>query len=216
MTMKLAKTTSRLIAVLAASIVFIPGLWAQQQAAPPANPPAKKTAPAAKHPMGAKHAGTAHGPAAGKMQHDTTAAKTAVAPAGAPPAAEGAPAMDGQAPGGDEKPAVAGKRDPFMPLISEKKDSAGMEHLPPGKAGLVIASVRVDGTVKSPGGMIAVVSNPEQKVYFVREGDRLYDGDVEKIGLDGVTFKENSKDAFGKAVEHMVTKRIYPSAGEQQ
>jgi hypothetical protein len=109
-----------------------------------------------------------------------------------------------------------GKRDPFMPLINEKKDSGGMEHLPPGKAGLVIASVRVDGTLKSPSGMIAVVSNPEQKVYFVREGDRLYDGDVEKIGLDGVTFKENSKDAFGKLVEHMVTKRIYPSAGEQQ
>ena len=33
--------------------------------------------------------------------------------------------------------------------------------------------------------MIAVVSNPEQRVYFVREGDRLYDGDVEKIGLRG-------------------------------
>jgi len=44
----------------------------------------------------------------------------------------------------------------------------------------------------------------------------LYDGDVEKIGLDGVTFKENSKDAFGKPVERMVTKRIYASAGEQQ
>ena len=214
--MKLAKTISRLIAVLAASIVFLPGLWAQPQAAPATTQPPMKAAPTAKHPKGAKPAGKPHGPAAGKMQHETTAAKTAAVPAGAPPAAESGPAMDGQAPGGDEKPAVAGKRDPFMPLISEKKDSGGMEHLPPGKAGLVIASVRVDGTVKAPSGMIAVVSNPEQKVYFVREGDRLYDGDVEKIGLDGVTFKENSKDAFGKAVEHMVTKRIYPSAGEQQ
>jgi len=88
--------------------------------------------------------------------------------------------------------------------------------LPPGKAGLVIATVRVDGAVRSGSAMIAVVSNPEQSVYFIREGDRLYDGDVEKIGLDGVTFKENSKDAFGKPVERMVTKRIYASAGEQQ
>ena len=39
------------------------------------------------------------------------------------------------------------------------------------------------------------------ELIFIREGDRLYDGDVEKIGLDGVTFKENSKDAFGKPVE---------------
>jgi Tfp pilus assembly protein PilP len=106
------------------------------------------------------------------------------------------------------------KRDPFQPLVSNTKPTHGP--LPPGKAGLIIGSVRVDGTVKSPSGMLAVVSNEEQRVYFIREGDRLYDGDVEKIGLDGVTFKENSKDAFGKPVERMVTKRIYSSAGEQQ
>jgi Tfp pilus assembly protein PilP len=108
------------------------------------------------------------------------------------------------------------KRDPFAPLINQRKDAGGGLHLPPGKAGLVISTVRVDGAVHSPSGMIAVVSNPENSVYFVREGDRLYDGDVEKIGLDGVTFRENSKDAFGKPVERMVTKRIYASAGEQQ
>jgi Tfp pilus assembly protein PilP len=108
------------------------------------------------------------------------------------------------------------KRDPFAPLISQRKDAGGGLHLPPGKAGLVISTVRVDGAVHSPSGMIAVVSNPENSVYFIHEGDRLYDGDVEKIGLDGVTFRENSKDAFGKPVERMVTKRIYASAGEQQ
>jgi hypothetical protein len=110
--------------------------------------------------------------------------------------------------------AVAGKRDPFIPLVNDKKNSG--PPLPPGKAGLVIATVRVDGTVKAANGMLAVVTNPDQRTYFIREGDRLYDGDVEKIGLDGVTFKENSKDAFGKPVERLVTKRIYPSAGEQQ
>ena len=110
--------------------------------------------------------------------------------------------------------AVTAKRDPFQPLVSDTKPTHGP--LPPGKAGLIIGSVRVDGTIKSPSGMLAVVSNEEQRVYFIREGDKLYDGDVEKIGLDGVTFKENSKDAFGKPVERMVTKRIYQSAGEQQ
>jgi Tfp pilus assembly protein PilP len=120
-----------------------------------------------------------------------------------------------------EAPAVApreavNKRDPFAPLINQNKNAGGGLHLPPGKAGLVIATVRVDGAVHSPSGMIAVVSNPENSVYFIREGDRLYDGDVEKIGLDGVTFRENSKDAFGKPVERTVTKRIYASAGAQQ
>jgi len=109
---------------------------------------------------------------------------------------------------------TAAKRDPFQPLVSDTKPLHGP--LPPGKAGLIIATVHVDGTVRSPSGMLAVVSNEERRVYFIREGDKLYDGDVEKIGLDGVTFKENSKDAFGKPVERMVTKRIYQSAGEQQ
>ena len=103
--------------------------------------------------------------------------------------------------GAAAKPSEAGKRDPFLPLVNEKK--TGGPPLPPGKAGLVVATVRMDGTVHSPEGMIAVVSNPDQRVYFLREGDRLYDGDVEKIGLDGVTFKENSKDAFGKPVERV-------------
>jgi hypothetical protein len=111
-------------------------------------------------------------------------------------------------------PLVA-KRDPFSPLITERKQSAA-EHLPPGKAGLVVATVRVNGTVRSGDGMIAVVSNPDEHVYFVREGDKLYDGDVDKISLEGVTFRENSKDAFGKPVERVVTKRIYASAGAQQ
>ncbi|MGC2331851.1 MAG: pilus assembly protein PilP [Candidatus Acidiferrales bacterium] len=146
------------------------------------------------------------------------ARKAATKQAAAEPAAAPAAATPAAAPG--ESPdsgtvAMVGKRDPFVPLVTDKKDS-GAEHLPPGKAGIVIASVRVDGTVKSGNGMIAVVSNPDQRVYFIREGDQLYDGDVEKISLDGVTFKENSKDAFGKPVERIVTKRIYASAGEQQ
>lgn len=114
---------------------------------------------------------------------------------------------------GKVEPLIA-KRDPFEPLVSDRP--VGHGPLPPGKAGLIIASIHVDGTVRAPSGMIAVVSNPEQRVYFIREGDRLYDGEVQKIGMDGVTFKENSKDAFGKPVERIVTKRIYPSAGEQQ
>jgi hypothetical protein len=126
-----------------------------------------------------------------------------------------APSADG-APPADKQLVAMAKRDPFSPLINEKKDSGSIEHLPPGKAGLVIGSVHVDGTVRSSDGMIAVLSNPEEHVYFAREGDRLYDGDVEKIGLDGVTFRQNSKDAFGKLVERVVTKRIYASAGEQQ
>jgi hypothetical protein len=39
---------------------------------------------------------------------------------------------------------------------------------------------------------------------------------VEKIAMDGVSFHEMGKDAFGKPVERQVNKRIYSSPGEQQ
>ena len=186
--MTLAKTTAKMLAVLAMSVCLVSSAGAQDK-------PADKTAAQAK--PAKKAAGKGKKAAKG-------AASTATAPQPNAGAAPEAPKLE---------PVVA-KRDPFEPLVSDKRAAHGP--LPPGKAGLIIATVRVDGTVKMTTGMIAVVSNPEQRVYFIREGDRLYDGEVQKIGLDGVTFKEYSKDAFGKPVERIVTKRIYPSAGEQQ
>lgn len=187
--MRLAKATANLFAVLALAFCLVPGARAQDK-------PLQKT--------------TTKPQAKPKAKAKKPAAKVAAAAAPAAPA----PAPAAAAPAEKAEP-VASKRDPFIPLVNTKKDGSGGPHLP-GKAGLVISTVRVDGTVRAPSGMIAVVTNPEQRVYFIREGDRLYDGEVEKIGLDGVTFRENSKDAFGKAVERSVTKRIYPSAGEQQ
>jgi Tfp pilus assembly protein PilP len=141
--------------------------------------------------------------------HRAARATHRAAPAAAPAAVQTA------APAAEEKKVdLVGKRDPFVPLINTAKGTE--EHLPPGKAGLVIATLTVQGTVQAANGLIAVVSNPDQRVYFVREGDRLYDGEVEKISLDGVTFQQNTKDAFGKPIERTVIKRIYPSAGEQQ
>jgi Tfp pilus assembly protein PilP len=109
------------------------------------------------------------------------------------------------------------RRDPFESLTSRQDAANKMSaNLPPGKAGLQVASLRLDGIVKAPNGMIAVVSNPQSRTYFLREGDQLYDGSVDKIGLDSVSFHELGKDAFGKPVERQVNKRLYSSAGEQQ
>lgn len=109
------------------------------------------------------------------------------------------------------------RRDPFESLIMRQQaQKAAAAVLPPGVAGLQVSTLRLDGIVKAPSGMIAVVTNPQARTYFLREGDQLYDGRVEKIAMDGVSFHEMGKDAFGKPVEHQVNKRIYASAGEQQ
>ena len=120
---------------------------------------------------------------------------------------------DAQAPAEGEKLA---RRDPFESLVNRQKDNGAGKNLPPGKAGLQVSTLRLDGIVRSSNGMIAVVSNPQARTYFLREGDQLYDGRVEKIAMDGVSFHELGKDAFGKPVERQVNKRIYASAGEQQ
>jgi Tfp pilus assembly protein PilP len=109
------------------------------------------------------------------------------------------------------------RRDPFESLTSRNDAAAkSAANLPPGKAGLQVGTLRLDGIVKSSNGMIAVVTNPQLRTYFLREGDQLYDGKVEKIGMDNVSFHELGKDAFGKPVERQVNKRLYSSAGEQQ
>src|SRR5271165_1237537 len=119
--------------------------------------------------------------------------------------------------GTDGEPGKVARRDPFESLVGRDKAQAeASKNLPPGKAGLQVASLRLDGIVRSPNGMIAVVTNPQSRTYFLREGDQLYDGKVEKIAMDSVSFHEMGKDAFGKPVERQVNKRIYSSAGEQQ
>jgi len=147
---------------------------------------------------------------AGKSKAKTSAKP---APAANPATEAGAAAEGAEAPAGVEAKLV--RRDPFESLVARQQSGSG-KNLPPGKAGLQVSTLRLDGIVRSSNGMIAVVSNPQARTYFLREGDQLYDGRVEKIAMDGVSFHEIGKDAFGKPVERQVNKRIYASAGEQQ
>jgi hypothetical protein len=107
-------------------------------------------------------------------------------------------------------------RDPFEALIRATDPNAGHMNLPPGIAGLQVATVRLQGMVRTSDGVVAVVANPQDSVYFLHDGDHIYDGVVEKIGIDEITFKQESKDAFGRTVDRDVAKRLYPIAGDEQ
>jgi len=109
------------------------------------------------------------------------------------------------------------RRDPFEPLLGKDKGGdAGPMNLPAGKPGLLISSLRIDGIVNGPNGMIAIVTNPQERVYFLREGDRLYDGQVQHITMDGISFHQSGKDPFGNSVEREVAKRLNSIPGEQR
>jgi Tfp pilus assembly protein PilP len=173
----------------------------------PAAPVTNKPAASAAKPAAPKTATAKPSKPAAKSAPKQAAKKSA--PRAAKPAASATPAAD-------KEPKVA-KRDPFESLVGrEQAGNAANRNLPQGKAGLQVGTLRLDGIVRAPNGMIAVVSNPQSRTYFLREGDQLYDGRVEKIAMDGVSFHEIGKDAFGKPVERQVNKRIYASAGEQQ
>lgn len=119
----------------------------------------------------------------------------------------------------DQTPVLAESshgRDPFAALIRASDPNAAHANLPPGIAGLQVATLRLEGMVKTPDGMVAVVSNPQDSVYFLHDGDHIYDGVVEKIGIDDVMFRQQSKDAFGRSIDRDVAKRLYPIAGDEQ
>jgi Tfp pilus assembly protein PilP len=173
--------------LVVASLLAAAGSGLYAQTKTPPPPPAAKTG-AAK--------------AAAKTSSKTAAAKATTGTAAAAPA---------------ESEQKVARRDPFESLTTRQDAAAkSAANLPPGKPGLQIGTLRLDGIVKAPNGMIAVVTNPQSRTYFLRDGDQLYDGRVEKIGMDSVSFHEIGKDAFGKPVERQVNKRIYSSAGEQQ
>jgi len=207
---------------------------AQQTAKPPAPPAATKPAPAsAAKPTPKSQAGK---PAATATKPASPAGKPSVQPAAKPgtkPAAKTPAKAAAKSPAKPRakkpgKPATPrppapvvseirqARRDPFESLIGRNQGKGAAPNLPPGIHGLQVSTLRLDGVVKAPNGMIAVVSNPQSRTYFLREGDHLYDGSVEKINMDGVSFHEEGKDAFGKPVERQVNKRIYASPGEQQ
>jgi Tfp pilus assembly protein PilP len=187
----------------------------QAPAPPPA--PAKKSAPAT-----ATAPAKAPVKAAAKSPEKVPAKVPEKAPEKAPAAVKDSTQAASASPAAppvekpvEEKPVV--RRDPFDTLLTKARaGNAPPENLPPGKAGLIVETLRIDGIVRSPNGMIAIVSNSQQRVYFLREGDKLYDGSVEKIALDAISFHEIGKDAFGKPLERVVSKRLYPSSGEQQ
>jgi hypothetical protein len=212
--MRLAKS-SRTLFPLALSAILATCALAQEH--PNVQPSAvrdqvMKQVPAEPQPPSAPQSPAA---SAAKSSTPTKAKGPAKRPAKAPATAKDSTKVASVEKPAAEKPVV--RRDPFDTLLTRARPSnSPPENLPPGKAGLIVETLRINGIVHSANGMIAVVSNSQQRVYFLREGDKLYDGSVEKIELEGISFKEIGKDAFGKPLERVVTKRLYPTPGEQK
>jgi hypothetical protein len=119
--------------------------------------------------------------------------------------------MDPVSPPGIAKQNTEGRRDPFRPLV-RSKDAATFVG-PPGKAGLSVNTLQVQGTLRDQDGMTAIVANPQGHVYFLHPGDQIYDAVVREIRPGAVIFQQRTQDAFGHPVEHIVTRLLGPASG---
>jgi hypothetical protein len=79
-----------------------------------------------------------------------------------------------------------------------------------------VEQLRLKGVVRDGATqkMIAVVTTTNNRAYFLREGEAVYDGVVSKITSDAVYFKGNIFDAKRAVRAREVVKTLSPAPGE--
>ncbi len=105
------------------------------------------------------------------------------------------------------------RRDPFLNPLAKGKDvnpdvEVARGNPPPGIAGMTINDVKFLGTSLSPEGQTAVFRGTDRRVYFLRAGDRLFDGYLKFIGADSVLLVHETKMMSGKVLTQEITKRL--------
>ena len=108
---------------------------------------------------------------------------------------------------------ISGNRlDPFLnPLLLKKtavNEEAPRGTPPPGIAGMYINQVELLGMSLSPEGKTGVFRGTDKRVYFMHEGDRLFDGFIKTITLESVQLTRETKLRSGKVLTQEVIKRL--------
>jgi hypothetical protein len=107
------------------------------------------------------------------------------------------------------------RRDPFLnPISSKKKSNEPFDEetdrglAPPGISGTYIAQAALKGISIQDANRVAVVRGADKRAYFLREGDRLFDGYLKMIDADSITLVRETKMKSGKIVTQDVTMRL--------
>ena len=102
-----------------------------------------------------------------------------------------------------------GRRDPFISL------ALGLNVLPPdarppGLSGMLIQEVSLHGIVKTSDGFIAMIQGTDNKSYFARVGERLYDGSIKEIDAVRVIFQQEINDPLRIEKFTRIEKSLHP------
>jgi hypothetical protein len=105
--------------------------------------------------------------------------------------------------------------DPFLnPLIQKRKSDAESDEEipkgtpPPGISGMTTNEVELLGVSGGPEGKTVVFRGTDKRVYFLRTGDRLFDGYIKAINDDQVLLVRETKLRSGKVLIQEITKRL--------
>lgn len=103
--------------------------------------------------------------------------------------------------------------DPFLNPLLKKKGPNGDRAIdrgvpPPGIAGTFIEEAELKGISIRESGRLAIVKGNGNRAYFLREGDRLFDGYLKTIHRDSITLVRETKMRSGKVVTQEVTKKL--------
>jgi Tfp pilus assembly protein PilP len=109
----------------------------------------------------------------------------------------------------------AGRRDPFRSLVEQTKADRGPR--PKGIAGMLISEVDLVGIVQKGKDNLAFFNGSDNKGYFLRVGDQLYDGRIIQInrGTGQVVFRQEINDPRSIKPYRDITKRLYSAEEEK-
>lgn len=88
----------------------------------------------------------------------------------------------------------ANRRDPFVSLIKPVEGGGRAQGKKPGMEGFLIQEVALRGIVKMAQGYVAMFQGADGKSYFVKAGQRLYDGAILAVDQSSVTFRQEVAD----------------------
>jgi Tfp pilus assembly protein PilP len=108
-----------------------------------------------------------------------------------------------------------GRRDPFVSLLKPVSES-GPGKRRPGMEGFLIQEVALKGIVKDAKGYTAMLLGTDGKSYFVKVGQRLFDGVITAIDAATVTFRQEVTDPLSSVRSRDVKKTLYPSEEGRQ
>ncbi len=101
------------------------------------------------------------------------------------------------------------RRDPFRSLLRRQSMERRSEKRPEGPAGLLIDELEVEGVfVLDDGPVVQVESASQRTSFLLRVGDQLWDGDVIRITLDEVVFKQSVNDPTALKPFREVVKKL--------